>query len=329
MLAGCASKWSPLLETSREPHRWLDVSNSARVSYIEAIKGFSETGTSAANSLKYLVFGRSKENVIERPVAVATGRDGRIAIADTGCSCVHLYIPAAQRYRKIYAADKQELHTPVSVAFDDDLRLFTSDSTSGAIFAFDPDGEYAFTIRKAGPDYLRRPTGLSYSSRNKTLYALDTAANKIFAYSMNGSLLFSFGGRGDKHGQLNFPTHIAASPDGRVYVTDAMNFRVQVFDASGNFLSSFGSHGNGSGDFAMPKGIAVDDAGIIYVVDSLFDNVQLFNLAGEFLFTIGGQGVGPGEFWLPSGLFLDDKKRLFVCDTYNRRVQIFQLTGKP
>jgi DNA-binding beta-propeller fold protein YncE len=324
---GCASKWSPAAEYPAQPPQWLDQSNAAGVRHLFTVRGFKETGTSIANKIKYLFLGKKDEDSIVRPVAAATGSDNRIAIADVGCGCVHLYIPSAQGYRQIFSAGKEDLRSPVSVVFDDELNLYVSDSLNSTIYVFDAKGESLYSIKKAGYGTLLRPTGLAYSAQKKILYAVDTLANKIYAFTNKGNLLFSFGERGDKKGQFNFPTHIVASPDGRLYVTDSMNFRVQVFDASGAFLSSFGHHGNGSGDFAMPKGIAVDKAGVIYVVDSLFDNIQLFNLSGSFLLTIGGRGTGHGEFWLPSGLFLDNQNKLYVCDTYNQRVQVFQIIG--
>jgi DNA-binding beta-propeller fold protein YncE len=328
MSSGCASKWALSAESPDEPLHWRDDTNFVRVHHVATIRGFRETGTSAANLLKYIVFGRTDEkNSIIRPVAAAAGPDGRIAIADTGCACVHLYVPPEQQYRRIYSVGQEEFRSPVSVVFDNESRLYVSDSVRGDISVFDRAGEYLFLIKNAGDVLLRRPTGLSYSLENKRLYAVDTLANKIYAYTSEGVLLFSFGGPGEKEGEFNFPTHIVAAPDGRLYVTDAMNFRVQVFDASGKFLSSFGHHGNGSGDFSMPKGIAVDKAGVIYVVDTLFDNIQMFNLSGGFLFTIGGRGTGHGEFWLPSGVFLDAQNKLYVCDTYNQRVQVFHVMG--
>ncbi len=327
--AGCASKWSVSAETPAESTQWLDDAKFTRVRHVSTIKGFKEIGTTVPNVLKYIVFGRMEENnSIVRPVAVAKGRDDRIAIADTGCQCIHLFVPSEQKYQRIYSAGEESFKSPVSAAFDDELRLYVSDSINGAIYVFNAAGAHLFSIKNAGYADLRRPTGLTYSSGKKILYAVDTLANKVHAYTTTGSLLFSFGEPGEEQGQFNFPTHITAVPDGRLYVTDAMNFRVQVFDASGTFLTSFGHHGNGSGDFSMPKGIAVNKAGIIYVVDTLFDNVQLFNISGNFLFTIGGRGTGHGEFWLPSGVFLDDQNKLYICDTYNQRVQVFQVTGK-
>lgn len=326
--AGCASTWSLAVDPPAEQPEWRDDKNTPRVRQLASIKGFMETGTTVPNVLKYVILGRgASDNTLVRPVAAAIGQDNRIAIADLGRSCVHLYVPSEQKYLKISSAGKADLRTPVSVAFDDELRLYVSDSSRGVIDVFDREGSPLFTINKAGDVGFRRPTGLSYASGNKILYAVDTLANKVYTFNTSGVLLFSFGEPGESKGQFNFPTHIVAAPDGRLYVNDALNFRVQVFTASGAFLSSFGHHGNGSGDFAMPKGIAVDTTGVVYVVDTLFDNIQLFNVTGGFLLTIGRRGTGHGEFSMPSGVFLDNQDKLYVCDTYNQRVQIFQVMG--
>jgi DNA-binding beta-propeller fold protein YncE len=326
---GCASKWTMIVESPEKPPQWRDDSNTILATHLGTIGGFKETRTTIPHMLKYVVFGSTDEdNQIVRPVAATAGKNGRLAIADIGCKCVHLYIPLEQKYVSIRTAGKEDLRSPVSVAFDDESWLYVSDSMKAAIFVFDEAGKYRFTIKMAGSEPLLRPTGLSYASGKKVLYAVDTLANRIYAFDREGALLFSFGGPGDKQGQFNFPTHIVAEPDGRLFVTDTMNFRIQVFDSRGAFISSFGHHGNGSGDFAMPKGIAVDKAGVVYVVDTLFDNVQLFNTKGSLLFTIGTRGNDEGEFWLPSGAYLDSEDKLYVCDTFNHRVQFFQMTGK-
>ena len=115
--AGCASKWSLVVETQAEPIQWRDDANVARATYLETIRGFKETGATLPNIMKSIVYGnREKDNRLILPVAAAIGRDGRIAIADLGCACVHLYIPSDQNYRKIYGLRKEELRSPVSVA---------------------------------------------------------------------------------------------------------------------------------------------------------------------------------------------------------------------
>ena len=319
--AGCASsKWALESDASEKQLYWMEEPGSARVKHFMSIKGFGETNS----SIQTFLFGRGK-STLERPVAFASGSDGRFAIADTGARCIHYYVPAEQRYIKLSSLAATDLVSPVSVAFDDELRLYISDSALGKIFVVDKNGEYLSSISAARGTPLRRPTGLTFDSDKKLLYAADTLAHTIYAFDKKGEAVFSFGQRGDKEGQFNFPTHLFWSPAGLLYVTDSMNFRIQVFTTTGKPVTSFGHHGDGSGDFASPKGVAVDKKGVIYVVDTLFDAIQLFNEKGVFLLTLGRQGIEQGEFWLPSGLYLDEKETLYVCDTFNQRVQVFEI----
>jgi sugar lactone lactonase YvrE len=323
LFTGCASTWVLDADPSDGRIEWTDSAGKPRVRHLTSVKGFRESGMSAGSLARRIIFGRSRDGALTQPVAAAVGSDGRIAVADTGCPCVHLYLPKEQRYLRIFGPPHEEFSSPVSVAFDEELRLFVSDSARRAVFVFDAGGKSSSVLRRAGAGELQRPTGLAYAVKDKTLFVTDTAAHRVYAFGRDGALRRSIGERGEGTGRFNFPTHLHSLPNGFLHVTDSMNFRVQTFDGMGKFVSSFGRHGDGSGDFAMPKGVAVDREGIIYVVDGLFDNIQLFNARGDFLLTVGRRGAGPGEFWLPSGLFLDEQDRLYVCDTYNQRIQIF------
>lgn len=323
-LSACTTTWSLRTTQPTVALRWPPEPARAKVTYEQSFNGLAP-GADSASMLRKIIFGENDDRyAFVLPVAVATGHDGRIAVADLGSRCVHLYLPAAHRYLRLTGSDQEKLQSPVGVIFDDESRLYVADS-SGKVLAFDRDGAPRFALHRAGGETLKRPTGLAYSPDRKLLYAVDTLANKVNAFRTTGEFVFSFGERGDAVGRFNFPTHIFRSSAGELYVTDALNFRVQIFDEQGRPLGAFGHHGDGSGDLAMPKGVAVDKDGIIYVVDGLFDNVQLFNRRGDFLLTIGNRGVDFGEFWLPSGAFIDDN-HLYLCDTYNRRIQVFRIT---
>ncbi len=323
--AGCASTWSLDSASSDGSLQWPDAAGRPLLVHETTLKGFRQNGSSLGSIARRLIFGKGNETSFMQPVAVAVGRDGRIAVVDAGCACVHLFDPKAQRYVRILGPSSDRLRSPVGTVFDDDQRLYVTDSALGAVFVFNAEGQAIEVLRQADHTKLQRPTGLAYAGRQKILYVTDTTAHTIYALDRNHKLVFSLGGRGDEKGKFNFPTHLHSSDNGALYVTDSMNFRVQAFDGTGRFLSSFGRHGDGSGDFAMPKGLTVDRDGVIYVVDSLFDNVQLFSQKGEFLLTIGRRGSEPGEFWLPSGIFLDEQDKLYVCDAYNQRIQIFRI----
>jgi sugar lactone lactonase YvrE len=140
---------------------------------------------------------------------------------------------------------------------------------------------------------------------------------------MQGSVINSFGKRGQENGDFNFPTELRLDgPD--LIVVDAMNFRVQVFDRSGTFRYTIGKIGSDTGAVFRPKAVGVDSEGDLYVVDALWSVVQAFNRQGDLLYYFGGKGVLPGQFQLPSGMFIDHDDRIYVVDSFNRRIQVFR-----
>lgn len=325
-LAGCSSTWAPRTLSPEAALQWPPAPAPAKVGFVQSLSGFTPE-TSARTVLESVVFGSDSEekNAFVLPVAVAVGRDERIAVADLGRRCVHLYLPQSRSYLRLTGAKERPIGSPVGVAFDDTLRLYLTDS-SGAVFVFAADGSPERVLTHAGSEPLQRPTGIAFSRAANLLYVTDTLAQKVHALRIpTGEVAFSFGGRGIEPGRFNFPTHLFDTTAGELYVADALNFRIAIFDEKGTFLRQFGHHGDGWGDLAMPKGVAADNHGVVYVADAMFDNVQLFSATGDFLLTLGQRGVGFGEFWLPAGLFLDHRGRLYVCDTYNHRIQIFQI----
>ncbi len=327
LATGCGAKYNLRTDQPAIALQWPYQPNPAKLRYVQSFSGLARQANSAS-ALKNIVLGIDPEDpdAFALPVAVATGADGRLAVADLGRRCVHLHVPDRQQYTRLSASKEIPMVSPVGLAFDEDLRLYVSDS-SGRIFVFGADGALLFEWRLAGSEALQRPTGLAYSPSKHLLYVVDTVANRVHALRPDGTRAFSFGERGDGEGQFNFPTHIARAVSGELYVTDSLNFRIAIFSEEGKPLGVFGHHGDGSGDLAMSKGVAVDKDGVVYVVDGLFDHVQLFDRDGRFLLTVGNRGTTFGEFWLPAGAFISTNDELYVCDTYNRRVQVFRITG--
>lgn len=322
-LCACAPvKWSAALG---EPSKlsWPPMPSPKKIEYLGTLRQFTPVG----RSLRTIVFGQDDAGMIVKPVAIALGSDGRMAIADAGKRGVHFFIPRQQKYVLLSRAGEENFLSPVSVVFDNGLNLVVSDSLLGKVFIFDANGSYARQLIPPKNQPFVRPTGLAYQETGGQLLVVDSKVNQVTMFNDQGQAVKRFGKRGAGDGELNIPTHIAAGPEGKIYVTDAMNFRAQVFTAQGKFITMFGHHGDGSGDFAMPKGIAVDRQGVIYVAETLFDAVQLFSIQGDYLLSLGAKGMKPAEFWMPSGLFIDRDNKLYVCDTYNQRIQIFQLYG--
>ena len=322
LLVSCApARWQMTVQKEKELV-WPPPPNPVKASYLGEITGFTQMD----KSISTVIFGKSSAGKILKPLDLAIGGDGRIAVVDAGKKGVHFFIPAEEKYILLTRAGSDMLVSPVSVTFDENMTMYLSDSALNKVFSYDVNGIFEKELLiPPGKGKFVRPTGLVFNAQLSQLYVVDTLGHAIHKFDDSGVYTGSFGKRGTGKMEFNMPTHIGVDPQGSVYITDAMNFRAKVFTADDNFVSGFGHHGNGSGDFAMPKGIVADRWGVVYVAETLFDKIQLFNIHGDFLLDIGSKGSNPAEFWMPSGIFIDRNNVLYVCDTYNKRIQLFQL----
>lgn len=302
------------------------------IAYLSSFSDPKDLGTKRGwfrRTVEFL-FGEAAVPHMLRPYAVATDGKGRVYVTDTGLQAVHVYDFPAKRYQQIFwiARGQSRLMSPVGIALDENGMIYVSDSQLNRIFIYEPKKRrWVGTLGE--PGQFQRLTGIAYHSRLRRLYAVDTAAHRVTAFDLSGKSVTTFGRRGDKDGELNFPTHITIDSQGLLYITDSMNFRVQIFDPGGTFEGKLGRLGNTLGSFSKPKGVAVDAAGHIFVVDGIYDTVQIFNRNGELLMNFGKTGEKEGDFWLPAGIAIDSRNRIYVADTYNQRVAVFQFLGEP
>lgn len=260
-----------------------------------------------------------------RPMAVLSSARGVIYVADPGVRGVHRFDPINHEYDIIRRKDDQALPSPVSLAINAQDEVYLADSKLAQLFKISPGDEYATALEL--DEKLTQPTGLAIDQQNGQLLVVDTARHKVLLFTSQGKLVKSFGQRGIKQAEFNFPTMIWRGHDGHILITDSLNFRIQSFDSNGQFLAKFGKLGDATGYHARPKGVATDNAGRVYVVDSLFHSVQMFDASGQFLMNLGEQGRAEGQFWLPTGIYIDHMQRIYVADSHNRRIQVFRYIG--
>jgi DNA-binding beta-propeller fold protein YncE len=282
------------------------------------------------NKLVDVVAGAPDYKFLVRPYSVITDSKGRIIVTDPGASGVHVFDFTQKKYKFIERREKARdaMLAPQCVAVDGQDNIYVTDSESGKIFVFEPNGKYVRAIGslKGGEGYFKRPTGIALDAAAQRIYVSDTLRDEIFILDLQGNVLDRFGKAGQGEGEFNLPTELRLSGQD-LLVVDSMNFRVQAFDRAGKFEFAIGKIGDATGAIFRPKAVSVDSEGDVYVVDALWGAVQVFNRQGQLLYTFGTKGTHAGEFQLPSGLFIDHGDRVYVVDSFNRRVQVFQYAG--
>jgi DNA-binding beta-propeller fold protein YncE len=255
-----------------------------------------------------------------RPSSVAVDGE-RLLVSDQELQGVHMINLQTGKGRFFAKGDDRYFVSPVGVAIIGD-RFAVADGSLAAVFLLDNRGRLVRRIEPA--DGFKRPTGLAYDPQHDELYVVDTVANNVIVFDIEGNELRRFGDAGSDVEQFNFPTHVFVDQRGRVLVTDSLNFRVQVFSREGQYQFDIGRHGDATGHLGVPKGVAVDSDGYIYIIDSYFSTVQIFDDQGQFLLNFGDVGDRSGQFQVPTGITITPDDHVYVCDSYNSRIQVFQ-----
>lgn len=325
---GCAVSGG---ETDSDPvvaKQWPPAPLPARIRYLRSIS------TPADANIRRGFFSRtwrfirgSQPEGIAQPLGVHVDSDGRIYIADTLQLKVHVFDQEESRYHAFPQRPVEGLQSLVGVAATKDGRVYVSDSKASVVHVFDDFGRRYAGV--AGVPGLSRPTDLALRGGGSELLIVDTVNAEIVGLDTSDlSIRWRVGHDGAGHDAFHFPTSVAVSADGSIYVCDSLNFRIQMLGPELDFRGAFGQAGDMPGYFSRPKGIAVDSDENIYVVDALFDNIQIFDSDGQLLLILGNSGQGPGEFWLPSDIFIDASDRVYVSDAYNSRIQVFQYVSE-
>lgn len=212
---------------------------------------------------------------------------GSISTTDCGYHVVHPWpdLPPGRSWTEV---------TAVATNSKDEVFLFSRGPDP--IMIFSPDGSF---IDSWGRGLFVRPHGLTIAP-DDSLFCTDDADHTVRKFSPAGKLLLTLGtsGRPSNTGAtsvdfrtiqrsgppFHFPTNVALSPHGEIYVADGYgNARIHKFTPDGRLLRSWGEPGTLPGQFRIPHGIATDPHGNIVVADRENSRLQFFSPDGEFL----------------------------------------------
>ena len=169
---------------------------------------------------------------------------------------------------------------------------------------------------------LRKPWGVAVNERNE-IAVTEPGSFRVKVFSSDGTYLRSFGRKGDKQGEFDFPRGVAFNiRNEKILVVDSRNHRVQLFSEQGEYLSQFGGKGNLDHQLMYPHGLSVNSDGNIIVADSSNKLVKVFSQSGQLLQKIGGDG----SFTFPFHCVQYDKY-LIVSDIREHCIKVFDRDG--
>ncbi len=194
------------------------------------------------------------------------------------------------------------------------------------------------------------------------VYVADKNTSLIYVYSDKGEVLFSFGSKGSKNGQLIEPSDLKYF-NGKVYAASRGTNRIEVFDKDGIYLYGFSLNSKDGLKKISPSRIAIDKSGFIYVCDPSAGLLQKYDafgtLASERVFqasaiavnskgivylagekdgkireldrdlseisSFGTKGKGKFEFLSFADLEVDGNDYLLAADPKNRKIMALAL----
>jgi DNA-binding beta-propeller fold protein YncE len=183
-----------------------------------------------------------------------------------------------------------------AVATDSRDRAYVFNRGEHPVMIFEPDGSF---VTAWGEGIFTRPHGITIGP-DDCVYCTDDLDHTVRKFTADGRLLMTLGSSGNPSdtgatsidfrtirraaGPFYFPTNVALSPEGEIYVSDGYgNARVHKFAADGRLLFSWGEPGDRPGQFHVPHGIAVDRTGQVFVADRENSRVQIFTPDGAFV----------------------------------------------
>jgi DNA-binding beta-propeller fold protein YncE len=216
---------------------------------------------------------------------------------------------------------------PRAIDIASDGSLVVVDKT-GRIQRLTPKGEFLAVFEMPLIE-MGKPTGMSFAP-DGNLYVADTHYHRVLVFAPEGDIVGQFGKFGQDEGCFIYPTDVAFSGDGRIFVSEyGGNDRISVFSEKGKFLYCFGAPGNGDGQLSRPSALCVDRSGKrLYVADACNHRIAVYNFEGNVLQYISSVGREPGQLRYPYDLSFLPNGNLVVCEYGNNRIQIFSPDGQ-
>lgn len=264
------------------------------------------------------------------PHRIAVDSKQRVIVSDPPAHAIHVFDFVTKKYFRIQGGNGRRLQWPTAVAIDAEDNIYATDSGSGLVLEYDPQGKFLRALGdREGEGVLDQPDGIAIDPETGYVYVSDSPRHLIFVFDRDGNTLARFGTAGKqptKFGRrgVNGTTDLQLNQH-KLILADGTACALKFFDLQGHLQQEVGILGGGCGLAPKPVGLDVDAAGNIYISDGALSTIRIYDRDGKFLSAFGSLGGRRGEFLSPSCVRVGSKGLIYVADSGNRRIQVFEL----
>jgi sugar lactone lactonase YvrE len=236
----------------------------------------------------------------------------------------------------------------MGIAVDSTGIVYVADTGNRSIRRISADG-LVTTVTLTG-SALQSPRGIAIDSAG-VIYVADYESHSIRAVSRSGAVTTVAGalgiaGTADGTGtaaRFDFPSGVAVSAAGVLYVADTEGDTIRSIAASGAVTTIAGRAGRTSSvdgvgaaaRFEDPFSVASDANGVLYVADSAAHVIRKITPDGQVTTYAGmagsfGSTDGTGSdarFYSPFGVAVDTAGTVYVADSFNSTIRKIALGG--
>ena len=170
---------------------------------------------------------------------------------------------------------------------------------------------------------VKKPYGIAFNSRGEMVVS-ENRSHQISIFDIGGQRIWTFGSRGNRPEQMEYPKGIAIDDTDNIYVCS--EHKLQRFTSSGELIKCVGQRGSKEGEFNDPRGVGLYNHQL-YVSDHDNHRIQVFDLDLNFIQSIGSSGKGRGELELPLDIKFDSTKNMYIAEYGSGRVQVLDSRG--
>lgn len=211
-----------------------------------------------------------------------------------------------------------------ATAIDVDLHgnVYVLNAEGNTLSEFDRSGRLLHVI--GGPGWqdaqFDRPAGL-WARNGIDVFVADYGNHRIERFDRALSFVSSFSTHdsGNPDERFGYPSDVALSREGSLFICDTENSRIVKVDQTNTVERTFGDFGAGKGRLTMPRMVGLGPKDEVYVLDG--ERVAVFDAFGNFL-----RDLVPGVFNKPVALYADNSG-VAVLDSAS--VFFFDAEGRP